>query len=314
MGEDLRYRFRRRAGIVALLLLLLPSVSARVAEPRPPDMSIREDFARSVITAAVSGSVERVEALVDPVFINTRPEAQQLVDATRGSAPGSWRLDLSNDFPGIANVTASRYGTAASVRYSISWSDERWTLALGESKSQSGGATSPGAKAFGPGSNPKILPGETIPPGPTGSPTTLSQPPAVCPAGAGRGVAPGPWYGAAALACRKFTSTWGYARGQNMYWLTSTPLHLRFDTMNGSLVLVVRMPCGVLNVPVSVDDFGLVPDATRMAESADGCAGPDSEHRNWTTTYFKAPAVYHLDSSELVITSDLGQIRFTQER
>ena len=314
MGDESKKPLRRFLRAALLALLLSTSVSACIAEPRPPDMSIREDFARSVITAAASGSVERVEALVDPVFINTRPEAQQLVDATRGSAPDSWRLDLSNDFPGIANVTASRNGTAAIVRFPISWSEERWTLVLGESKNVSGGATSPGAKAFGPDSNPKILPGETLPPVPTSSPTTLSRPPAECPNNAGRGVAPGPWYGAAALACRKFTSTWGYARGRNMYWLTSSPLHVSFDRINGALALVVRMPCGVLNVPVSVDDFGLVPDAARMAESADGCAGPNAEYRSWTTAYFKAPAVYHLDSSELVITNDLGQIRFKEAR
>lgn len=313
MGNESRKSLRRFLRTAVLALLLSTSVSACLAEPRPPDMTIREDFARSVITAAASGSVERVESLVNPAFINTRPEAQQLVDATRGSAPGSWRLDLSNDFPGTANVTASRDGTAAIVRYSISWRDERWSLVLGESKNLPGGTTSPGAKAFGPGSDPKILPGETVPPGPTSSPTTLSQPPAVCPVGAGRGVAPGPWYGAAALTCRTFTSTWGSVRGQNMYWLTSSPLHLSFANANGALALVVRMPCGVLNVPVSVDDFGIVPDPARMAESPEGCVGPTAEYRSWTTAYFRESMVYRLDSSELVLTNELGQIRFRQD-
>jgi hypothetical protein len=118
--------------------------------------------------------------------------------------------------------------------------------------------------------------------------------------------------GAAALACRSFTSTSGNARGQNMYWLTSTPLHLSFDRTDGA-AMVVRMPCGVLSVPVSVDNFGLVPDPARMVESADGCAGPDSDHRTWTSAYFKVPAVYQLESSELVLTNEHGQIRFTQD-
>lgn len=309
MGEDLKYRLRRCAGIAALLLLLLPTVSACLAEPRQPDLSIREDFARSVMIAAASGSVERVEALVDPGLGNVRPEAQQLVDSARGWAPGSWQLGLSNDFPAVANVTASRDGQAPTVRYVISWSNERWTLVMGEPKNRPSG----GAKPIGPGSDPKVLPGETgLSDRPT-TPTAPSRPPAACPAGAGVGVAPGAVYGADALACRKFTSTWGYARGQNMYWLTSAPLHLSFDRMNGALTLVVRMPCGVLNVPAAVDDFGLVPEPARMAESADGCIGPDAEHRSWTSAYFKEPAVYHLDSSELVLTNGLGQIRFKQD-
>jgi hypothetical protein len=313
MGDESGKPLRRFLRAMVLALLLSTTVAACLAEPRQPDLSTREEFARSVMAAAVSGSVERVESLVDPVFTNVRPEAQQLVDSARGWTPGSWQLGISNDFPAVASATASRDGTAAIVRYSISWRDERWSLVLGESKNLPGGATSPGAKAFGPGSAPKILPGETVPSGRTSSPTTLSQPPAVCPVGAGRGVAPGPWYGAAALTCRTFTSTWGSVRGQNMYWLTSSPLHLSFDKTNGALALVVRMPCGVLNVPVSVDDFGIAPDPARMAESAEGCAGPTSEYRSWTTAYFKESMVYRLDSSELVLTNELGQIRFKQD-
>ena len=313
MGDESGKSLRRFLCALVLALLLSTTVSACLAEPRQPDMSIREDFARSVITAAASGSVERVEALINPARTNVRPEAQQLVDSARGSDPGSWRLDISNDFPGTANVTARRTEQDAAVRYTISWSEDRWTLGVGESTGHSSGVASLHAKAFGPGSDPKILPGETVPPGPTSSPTRLSQPPAVCPVGAGRGVAPGPWYGAAALTCRTFTSTWGSVRGQNMYWLTSSPLHLSFAEANGTLALVVRMPCGVLNVPVSVDDFGIVPDPARMAESAEGCAGPTSEYRSWTTAYFRESMVYRLDSSELVLTNELGQIRFKQD-
>jgi hypothetical protein len=143
-------------------------------------------------------------------------------------------------------------------------------------------------------------------------PTTSTPAPAACPTRVAGAAVAGPVYGAAALACRTFTSTSGTVRGQNMYWLTSTPLHLSFDRVDG-VTLVVRMPCGVLNVPVAVDDFGLDPDPVRMAESADGCAGPDAEHRSWTSAYFKVPAVYQLDSSELVFTNELGQIRFRQD-
>ena len=303
MGENFRALLRRWLGVAALVILLIPAVSACLAEPRQPDLSTREEFARSVMAAAVSGSVERVEELVDPVLSNARPEAQQLVDSTRGWTPGSWQLGISNDFPEVANVTARRAGEDAAVRYTISWSEDRWTLVMGESK----GRPSAAAKPLGPGSEPKILPSGAASPGGslTARPTEV---PVSCRSGAGAGSGTG----AAALACRTFTSTSGYARGRNLSWLTSTPLHLSFEPANGALTLVVRMPCGVLNVPVAVDDFGLVPDPARMAESADGCAGPASDYRSWTTAYVKEPMVYRLESSELVLTNGHGQIRFKQ--
>lgn len=296
--------------VAVLMLLLSTAVSGCLAEPRQPDLSGREDFARSVMSAAVSGSVERVEALVDPVFSNPRPEAQQLVDSTRGWTPGSWQLGISNDFPEVANVTASRNGHASAVRFAISWSDDRWVLVMGESTGGPSSGASAGAKPIGPGSDPKILPGAATPStGASSQPTQPAGPPAACPAGtAGTGAGTG----TDELTCRTFTSTSGYARGHNMHWLTSSPLHLSFDGMDG-VTIVVRMPCGVLNVPASVDDVGLVPDPARMAESADGCAGPDAENRAWTSAFFGAPLVYQLDSTELVLTNEHGQIRFTQD-
>ncbi|MCX6500071.1 MAG: hypothetical protein NTU93_14930 [Arthrobacter sp.] len=313
MGDQLKNVLRRGVGAAALVLLL--AASACRAEPRQPDLSTREEFARSVMAAAVSGSVERVEGLVDPVFSNARPEAEQLVDSTRGWTPGSWQLYLSNDFPEMANVTASQNGQAPTVHYAISWSHERWTLVMGEPKNPPSGSAKPigpGAKPTGPSADPKVVAGASSVP--ATSTSTSTPAPAACPTRlAGAGVSPVPAYGAVALTCRTFTSTSGYARGRNMYWLTAAPLHLGFDRMNGALTMVVRMPCGVLNVPVAVDDFGLVPDPARMAESADGCAGPDAEHRSWTSAYFKEAVVYHLDSSELVLTSQLGQIRFKQD-
>lgn len=309
MGDESGTSLRRFLRALMLALLLSTTVSACLAEPRRPDLATREEFARSVMAAAVSGSVERVEGLVNPAFTNVGPEAQQLVDSARGWTPGSWQLGVSSDFPETANVTAWRSGQDAAVRYTISWSEDHWTLAMGESTGRPSGA----AKPIGPGSDPKILPSGAASPG--GSlPALPTEVPLSCPGGAGGAGSGGAGSGggASALACRTFTSTSGYARGQNLYWLTSTPLHLAFEPMNGALTMVVRMPCGVLNVPVSADDFGLVPIPARMAESADGCAGPASEYRSWTTVYFKEPMVYRLDSSELVLTNELGQIRFKQ--
>ncbi len=80
--------------------------------------------------------------------------------------------------------------------------------------------------------------------------------------------------------------------------------------MNGSLTMVVRMPCGVLNVPVSVAAEAMTPDPAGMIESADGCIGPAGEQRAWTTAYLKTPLTYSLGKQSLVLTNDQGQIIF----
>lgn len=112
------------------------------------------------------------------------------------------------------------------------------------------------------------------------------------------------------LECKRFTSIAGSAPGQDLSWLTSTPLHMTFGRMNGSLTMVLRMPCGVLNIPVSVTSDAMTPDAAGMIESADGCAGPAGEQRTWTTTYVKTRLTYSLGEDSLLLTSDLGQIHF----
>jgi hypothetical protein len=64
--------------------------------------------------------------------------------------------------------------------------------------------------------------------------------------------------------------------------------------MNGSLTMVVRMPFGVLNVPVAVSTEKITPDPDGMIQSADGCYGPEAEYRAWTTGYLKKPLTFRL--------------------
>jgi hypothetical protein len=317
MGVRITTAARRLLFLAALLLVSVPSVTACVREDIPPDLSSREAFASSVMTAATSGSVERVEKLVLDDRLNVGPEAQQLVESTRDWAPGSWQLLLSNDFPAVATVEASRSGLSPTVRYQISWSQGRWVLILGEPKNPPPGG---GGLGIGKESNPKILPdegqGDPVPIPSTGQ---LSQ--GCTDAGdssssgssAGTGGAAGTGAGAGALACRQFTSTAGNARGQNLSWLASTPLHLSFDPMNESLTMVVRMPCGVFNVPVSAGAFSLTPVPGGLVESADGCTGSESNQRSWTTAYFREPLIYRLDPQTLTFTNGSGQIRFTRD-
>jgi len=110
--------------------------------------------------------------------------------------------------------------------------------------------------------------------------------------------------------CKAFTSTAGSAPGQDLSWVASMPLHVEFSRMNESLTMVVRMPCGVLNVPVSIGADVITPDSAAMIESADGCTGSAAEYRTWTTAFVKMPMTYTLENQVLVLTNDLGQIKF----
>ena len=112
------------------------------------------------------------------------------------------------------------------------------------------------------------------------------------------------------LECKTFTSTAGIAPEHDLSWLTSTPLQMSFMRMNGSLTMLVRMPCGVLNVPVAVSTEKITPVPDGMIQSADGCYGPEAEYRAWTTGYLKKPLTFVWEKQLLVLTNDLGQINF----
>ena len=303
MGEQgrvrgvVRARFRVAVAAVLAALVLAVSSCGLGDTSHPPDPAGREPFARSVMAAAIGGNPDDVAALVGPAMTNAGPEAQQLVDATRGWGPGTWQLGVRSDFPSIANVTAWREGRQPAVRFAISWAGDRWSLAIGEPKNPPSG----GAKIIDPATRVRSAPTPASQPG-------ESAPPSICPAAAtGRGVASGAPYGADALSCRGFTSTWAQARGRNLYWLTTTPLHVRFDRRAGTTA-VLSTACGDLTVPVEVDDYLMIPDPAGMTDGAGDCLG--AENHAWLRDFFGEPSVYQLDSAELSITNPRGQIRF----
>ena len=113
-------------------------------EPPPPDLNLREPFARSVVAAATSGSVEQVERLAPDDFVNVRSEAQRLVDAMNAWDPASVDVRISNDFAEVAHVQALVPGGTAHVEYVISWSHERWALLIGTSSHLATGGAKPG--------------------------------------------------------------------------------------------------------------------------------------------------------------------------
>lgn len=295
MGDQCGVRGVFRVAVAAVVTALVLAVTScgLGATSHPPDPAGREPFARSVMAAAIGGNPDDVAALVGPAMTNAGPEAQQLVDAARGWGPGTWHLGVRSDFPSTSTVTAWREGLQPTVRFAISWTGDRWSLAIGEPRNPRTG----GAKIIDPATRVRSAP----------TPAS-SAPPSSCPtATTGRGVASGAPYGADALSCRGFTSTWAQARGRNVYWLTATPLHVRFDRRAGTTA-VLSTACGDLTVPVEVDDYLMVPDAAGMTDGAGDCLG--AENHAWLRDFFGEPSVYQLDSAELSITNPRGQIRF----
>jgi len=144
----------RSAPKFAALALLFPLIAACAPEPRLPDMSTREDFARNVMSAAASGSVEELEKLVPTDRYDVRSGAQQLVDSARAWDPSSWHIGLSNYVPEDAIVTVTETGKAATITYEISWSNERWGLILGTSRNRPSGGATPGDIGTG---TPKVI-------------------------------------------------------------------------------------------------------------------------------------------------------------
>lgn len=112
------------------------------------------------------------------------------------------------------------------------------------------------------------------------------------------------------IECMAYTSTGGSAPGHDLSWLASTPLHMEFSRMNESLTIVVRMPCGVLNVPVTIGADVITPDSAAMIQSADGCTGSAAEYRTWTTAFVNSPMTYSLENQSLVLANGTGQIQF----
>jgi hypothetical protein len=144
----------RSALKVAAFALLFPLVASCAPEPRQPDKTTREEFAKSVMTAAASGSVEQVEKLVPDDRIDVRPGAQELVDSARGWDPASWKVGLRDYVPEYAFVTVMQEGKAATIKYEISWSNERWGLILGTSRNRPSGGAQPGTPGTG---TPKVI-------------------------------------------------------------------------------------------------------------------------------------------------------------
>lgn len=84
LGTGLRSLRNRLACLGVLTLLFAPSMVSCAPDPSQPDRAAREEFARSVVAAAATGSAEQVEKLVPDVFVDVRPDAERLIGSARG--------------------------------------------------------------------------------------------------------------------------------------------------------------------------------------------------------------------------------------
>jgi hypothetical protein len=61
---------------------------------------------------------------------------------------------------------------------------------------------------------------------------------------------------------------------------------------------------------VTISADVITADPVRMAESVDGCAGPEAEDRSWTGTFLTPPLSYSLDEETLMLSNNIGRITF----
>lgn len=133
-------RSARKVAVVALLAPLF--VAACAPEPRAKDLSTREAFAKKVMATAASGSLEQVEKLVPEDRVDVRDGAQQLISKAQGWDPAVWKIGIRDFVPEYAIVNVAQEGKPSTIRYDISWTNDRWGLVLGTSKNRpaTGGA------------------------------------------------------------------------------------------------------------------------------------------------------------------------------
>jgi hypothetical protein len=153
-GVGLKSGRNRFMFIATLMLLSALSMVGCGPDPTQPDLATREAFARSVVAAAASGSVEQVEKLVPKVFVDVRPDAQRLVDSTQGWDPTTVQFRFSNDFPEFARVEALKPGSTEGPKFTISWVYGHWTLVMGTSSYKPSGNAVPGTPGTG---TPKVI-------------------------------------------------------------------------------------------------------------------------------------------------------------
>ena len=121
---------------------------------------------------------------------------------------------------------------------------------------------------------------------------------------------PEPFCQGGPLGCSTFTSVRGSDATGDVAWLGTQPLRISSTHVNGAWTLLVKTPCNVLNVEVSVQEDVW---ATRsMAASAMGCRELEGSYEAWTVKLFEQPVQWNLDDGMLTLSNPHATIEFKE--
>ncbi|MFJ5955521.1 META domain-containing protein [Paenarthrobacter sp. NPDC092416] len=103
------------------------------------------------------------------------------------------------------------------------------------------------------------------------------------------------------LGCSEFTSVRGSDAEGDVAWLGTEPLKVSSTHINGEWTMLVKTPCNVLNVAVSVQENVLT--TRSMAVSAMGCSEPKGSYEAWTIKLFEKPVQWKRDGGMLTLSN-----------
>ena len=121
---------------------------------------------------------------------------------------------------------------------------------------------------------------------------------------------PEPFCEGGPLGCSTFTSVRGSHATGDVAWLGTQPLRISSTHVNGEWTLLVKTPCNVLNVEVSVQEDVW---ATRsMAASAMGCRELEGSYEAWTVKLFEQPVQWNVDDGVLTLSNSHATIELKE--
>lgn len=119
------------------------------------------------------------------------------------------------------------------------------------------------------------------------------------------------------FGCVVYVSTGGHDGAQEMPWLVSRPLLVRFglplnpDLDNGAnLSMGVSTPCNGLNIALLGEGDTLTPTVEGPMMTLMGCAGSASAAESWAIEFISRPMTYTLEGSTLTLTSGDDEVVF----
>ena len=121
---------------------------------------------------------------------------------------------------------------------------------------------------------------------------------------------PEPFCEGGPLGCSTFTSVHGSDADGDVAWLGTQPLQISSTHINGEWTLLVKTPCNVLNVEVSVQDD--VWAMRSMAASAMGCRELEGSYEGWTVKLFEQPVQWNLDDGVLTLSNSHATIELKE--